>query len=554
MTTIREALVLASDHQQNGRLADAEAVYRLILAIRPDNAIALNNLGLIVPDAEAADLFHRAALALPGHAPLAPTDGTLDAAPDDPTGLFQCGQRCEAEGRFDEAAARYARAVAIKPDFGAALFRLAAIHVRCKRHAAAAECYGRALALAPDSLVGLLELVNTLAAEGRLIEAKRTRDQVPQPLGLLVQTAPEPRRTVLILGNAGKGNIPLDAILPAQTTTRITWYVEFATDEQAADLPEYDVALNAVGDADVLEDGVAWLEQLHAGRPVLNPADAVMRTRRDRLPALLAGLEHILVPAVIRLTRADLAGGDLAGRLEAAGIGLPVLMRPIVAHGGEGMIRADTDAQVAALKPAEADAYYFAAYHDFRSPDGYYRKYRMIFVDRQLYPYHLAISEYWLVHYFSADMMSAPWKRAEERAFLDRDDALLHRLVSQRGPGDDVPDGIDTGHAGAQRPVDLDQAPLGELDTGGLESQRVNVGTAAGGDDDVVGLTGLLAVLEADRALGGDDVPDEHTRVHVDALLLETTLGDPGDVSILGRQHPVEGLEQLDLGTQTHIR
>jgi hypothetical protein len=33
-------------------------------------------------------------------------------------------------------------------------------------------------------------------------------------------------------------------------------------------------------------------------------------------------------------------------------------------------------------------------------------------------PYHLAISPKWLVHYFSADMMAAPWKREEESRFL----------------------------------------------------------------------------------------------------------------------------------------
>ncbi len=43
----------------------------------------------------------------------------------------------------------------------------------------------------------------------------------------------------------------------------------------------------------------------------------------------------------------------------------------------------------------------------------------MIFVDRVPYPYHLAISPHWLVHYFSADMQSAPWKLDEERRFLD---------------------------------------------------------------------------------------------------------------------------------------
>ena len=39
-------------------------------------------------------------------------------------------------------------------------------------------------------------------------------------------------------------------------------------------------------------------------------------------------------------------------------------------------------------------------------------------VDGQLYPLHLAISENWKIHYFSADMADRPDHRAEEERFL----------------------------------------------------------------------------------------------------------------------------------------
>jgi hypothetical protein len=355
MTTIREALLLASDHQSHGRLADAEGVYRLILAIQPQNPIALNNLGLLAPPDEAPDLFRRAIAALP--------------ATGDP----------------------------------------AAPHIRAGQHARAADCYRQALTTAPDPAFIALDKANTLEAEGRLAEAKPYRDQVPRPLQLLIQTAPTPKRTILIAGAAGKGNIPLDALLPMPTTTRILWFTEFATDEQAATLPTYDVAINAIGDADVIDPSLTRLNALHARRPMLNPPQAVLRTRRDRIPALLAGLLHVVVPPIHRLTP-DQTQVPLTP---------PFLVRPIVAHGGEDMIRVDTPAQAASLKRSHADAHYATAFHDFRSPDGYYRKYRIIFVDRIPYAYHLAISRHWLVHYFSADMGAEPWKRDEERAFLE---------------------------------------------------------------------------------------------------------------------------------------
>jgi len=271
----------------------------------------------------------------------------------------------------------------------------------------------------PDCGFAALARANALEAAGRLAEAAIERNHVPRPLDLLTHHAPERLLTVLVLANAGLGNMPLGALLPAQTHSRITWHVEFATDSQARQLPPYDVALNAIADADVITDSARRIAPLHARRPVLNPPDAVARTRRDRMPALLAGLPDVAVPAVLRLTREDIRDGDYVARLAAAGIACPVLVRPIVAHGGTGMVRVDTPDVLAALRPDEADAYYFTAFHDFRGADGFYRKYRVIFVDRVPYAYHLAISPHWMVHYFSADMLAAPWKRAEERAFLE---------------------------------------------------------------------------------------------------------------------------------------
>jgi hypothetical protein len=52
-------------------------------------------------------------------------------------------------------------------------------------------------------------------------------------------------------------------------------------------------------------------------------------------------------------------------------------------------------------------------------------------VDGQLYPLHLAISEGWKVHYFTADMAERPDHRAEEAAFLgDMEGVLGKRAVA----------------------------------------------------------------------------------------------------------------------------
>ena len=102
-----------------------------------------------------------------------------------------------------------------------------------------------------------------------------------------------------------------------------------------------------------------------------------------------------------------------------AALGWPLLARPAASHGGEGLVRCDSlEALAECLQTAEFPQY-LTAYRDYVSADGYYRKYRMIFVDRQPYPYHLAISAHWMVHYQSAGMKANSWKIAEERRFID---------------------------------------------------------------------------------------------------------------------------------------
>ena len=57
-------------------------------------------------------------------------------------------------------------------------------------------------------------------------------------------------------------------------------------------------------------------------------------------------------------------------------------------------------------------------YLDARSPDGWVRKYRVMMVDGRLYPLHLAVSNDWKVHYFSADMAENAANRTEDERFL----------------------------------------------------------------------------------------------------------------------------------------
>jgi hypothetical protein len=71
------------------------------------------------------------------------------------------------------------------------------------------------------------------------------------------------------------------------------------------------------------------------------------------------------------------------------------------------------------LERVPLEEFYVTEFRDFRGADGWYRKYRLIFVDREVFPYHLAISRDWLIHYFrTEDMATLDHHRLEEAAFL----------------------------------------------------------------------------------------------------------------------------------------
>ena len=276
--------------------------------------------------------------------------------------------------------------------------------------------YRLALRLDPALVAAHRNLAAILEGEGLLAEARRHRDEAYRRQNVFVERASvmEGQR-VLLLAASGYGNVPVDALFPPATVTRITWFIDYAKPGQAERLPPFDLVFNAAGDPDMmaplLPEVARFLARLK--QPLLNPPAAVARTQRHLLPDLLGDIADVVVPPVARLAPAEL--GDPAA---AARVGFPLILRPIGAHGGQGVSLIETPAALAAAARGEAAAYYLTAYRDYRSPDRYFRKYRVIFVDREPFPYHLAISQHWLVHYFSADMLHPAWKRAEEERFL----------------------------------------------------------------------------------------------------------------------------------------
>lgn len=286
----------------------------------------------------------------------------------------------------------------------------------------AARWYELVLALDQRVAAAHLNLAAIHAHAGRVEEARVSRARAFALQRVFVERSGTPARNVLVLcTGSGTGNVPIDVLLPTATCGRIKYAIDCASDDEDVGLPAYDIVFNAIGDADVAAPVAKRLERFveRCNRPILNPPSSVARTPRDRLSALLDGLDGVAPAACVLAQTSPASIEELVERLATGGLSWPILVRPPATHGGEGLTRCESvEALVAAIESI-GSPHYLTSFADYRSPDGHYRKYRAIFVDRRPFPYHLAISPHWLVHYFSADMAPHEWKLDEERRFLE---------------------------------------------------------------------------------------------------------------------------------------
>ena len=393
-----------------GRLDEAEASCLKALEIKPDHPGAFNTLGNILKDLcllkDAEACFSRA----------------LKIKPNYPEAYNNLGNVLRDLGRFSEAEASYRQALQIKSDYVEAHSNLARTLSDLGRLDEAEEQYRSALEIKPDFVTAYLNLAALHSQAGRVNEAESCRDNAFHIQRVFLEGPSEASCRVLILcvGRTSSGNVPVEELFSDKSYCRIKYHIDYADDKEDMNLPPFDLVFNAVGDPDVAEPVVERLERfsIRCNRPLLNSPSMVNQTHRHQIASLLSDIEGVLVAPCIRLETLHIFCADLTERLASAGIEFPIIVRPIATHGGEGMILCESIDSLERYLHDATGPYYLTSYYDYRNPDGYYRKYRIIFVDREPFPYHLAISPKWLVHYFSSDMEENLWKIEEERRFL----------------------------------------------------------------------------------------------------------------------------------------
>lgn len=150
---------IALQHHAQGRLQEAENIYRQILQNAPDQPVALHYLGVIFHQRgdhdTAVDLIAKA----------------LAVKPDFAEAHCNLALALQQLGRGEEAVASYGRAILIEPNFAAAHCNLGVALHALERQEEAVESYNRALALKPDYAEALSNRGNVLTDLGRLEDA-----------------------------------------------------------------------------------------------------------------------------------------------------------------------------------------------------------------------------------------------------------------------------------------------------------------------------------------------------------------------------------------------
>lgn len=136
--SIPEAIQMAVQHQQAGRYANAENIYRQVLQADPNQPDALHLLGLLAHQTG----HHGEAIELIGKA--------LVLEPAMPAFHCNIALAYQSLGNLDAAIAHFGKAIELKPDHALAYNNLGNIHKSLNNREQAGTCYRKALALLPS--------------------------------------------------------------------------------------------------------------------------------------------------------------------------------------------------------------------------------------------------------------------------------------------------------------------------------------------------------------------------------------------------------------------
>jgi hypothetical protein len=169
--------------------------------------------------------------------------------------------------------------------------------------------------------------------------------------------------------------------------------------------------------------------ELATGIAVVNPSWAISATTRPLIARRLAHQARVRMP---HCTHYPAGALTLTEHVQAHGHTYPVLLRAPGRHGSAGLLRFD-DADALAHIDAAVPPCTVTDFVDFRSADGLWRKYRIVYAGDRLFRRHMLIDTEWnLVGAARRFMRDRPALLDEEQAWLEEPLTLENDSIEAR--------------------------------------------------------------------------------------------------------------------------
>lgn len=302
---------------------------------------------------------------------------------------------------------------------------------KLKEYDASIECFKRAAALDPadsDSLYSIASIQANM--ESKEANESLLRAVKVNPIKKIAAAKSPPDFSLLTIGSPYRCNTPTDYLIENASYEINAFYLIAG---EAYDLDRLKkcgiIAFNVIGDADMAQPLLPQAIELadRLSMPVLNHPAKIQKTTRNAIAQLMQEIPDCREVRAARVIRHTAGNPSSAEALEAfVSIQLPLLARPAGTHGGEDFEVIDSFPALEKFIRQKPDIdHYLIEYLDYKSADEHFRKYRFMFIDGKIMPYHLAIGSSWKVHHITTDMDKHPWMQAEEKAFLENPETVF---------------------------------------------------------------------------------------------------------------------------------
>jgi len=186
-------------------------------------------------------------------------------------------------------------------------------------------------------------------------------------------------------------------------------------------LDDHQILFNVITDADINSKVLGVLKRImnDSRIRVVNHPAKIMSTTRGQVASRLEGLKGLIVPKTLRIDRTN--NKNVKDLVANSSFRFPGILRSVGTHGGEGIrIVQDMDALLEYLVGMKTC--YITEFANYKSDDGYYRKYRCFFIGDAIVFRHLIISDKWLIHARDKNrvMVNHDWMLREEEEIHSR--------------------------------------------------------------------------------------------------------------------------------------